>query len=107
MYNKREFKNVASDWSKKNVKKDLRTSFQTNFVNGSIGRIFACVFRPTNAHGLERVLLWKVRMRKKRRTSTTGYPPTVYDANDVSVVLELNCCSRGDSLQVKRHRVEN
>ena len=46
-------------------------------------------------------------MRKKRRTSTTGYPPTVYDANDVSVVLELNCCSRGDSLQVKRHRVEN
>lgn len=44
---------------------------------------------------------------RKRHTSTTGFPPTVHDANDVSVVLELNCCSRGDRLQVKRQRVEN
>ena len=44
---------------------------------------------------------------RNRYTRTTGYPPTEHDANDVSVVLELNCCSRGDSLQVKRQPVEN
>ena len=48
-----------------------------------------------------------VRMREKRHTRTTGYPHTVHDAKDVSVMLELNCCYRGDSLQVKRQRVEN
>ena len=44
---------------------------------------------------------------RNRYTRTTDYPHTEHEANDVSVVLELNCCFRGDSFQVKRQRVEN
>ena len=31
MYNKKKMRKVPSDWGKQSVKKDLRTSFQTNF----------------------------------------------------------------------------